>query len=583
MAGMSTLEPHLLARMEANRNAALERRRQCELARSRGQPPLSLASSHSLNGRATTSTASNQSFSGPGSYSNENARHSPFFSPAPTSVNGWQLGPAAAAAPAATSSSAVPAARTHGSSSLLLPTAGVPSQWAPHPPGATMQAPPPPSLSQPPWQAPRRAMSDAASELELDEDLPLANYPARAPGPPSPGSSADSAPAVRDAPMGSSCASRLIELDETCSICFTDTLRDALGKGGLGSLDCCAHIYCHGCILRWTTESSSTCPLCKRSASALHRIEADGTRHSSRAVEARVQAAPEPTEEELAAMLAEADATYNCQLCGSGEDEETILLCDSCDCGYHMACLDPPLHRVPAGDWYCPDCGPTILGPGPGSSRNPHVLDATPSPAARRDRSAASERRRILSGGPRRGAAPRVSQAPPRPNPAQTPHESRAERSRASATGVHDSCPTPAGGSDYTYDDDSADFASRQLRPRRPEPREAPARQVHRDHGPAPRPQPAQQRPFVAPRQAMAPPQQVQARAAPSMPSGRSPYFGAGGSAPLSARPAISGRGAAEGATASRAPPVGGSEPVAKKARRKTVIHESDSEEEDSW
>ena len=31
--------------------------------------------------------------------------------------------------------------------------------------------------------------------------------------------------------------SPLIELDETCSICFTDTLRDALGKGGLGSLE----------------------------------------------------------------------------------------------------------------------------------------------------------------------------------------------------------------------------------------------------------------------------------------------------------------------------------------------------------
>lgn len=32
------------------------------------------------------------------------------------------------------------------------------------------------------------------------------------------------------------------------------------------------------------------------------------------------------------------------------------MLCDSCDAGYHIFCLDPPLDAVPDGDWACPEC-----------------------------------------------------------------------------------------------------------------------------------------------------------------------------------------------------------------------------------
>lgn len=33
-----------------------------------------------------------------------------------------------------------------------------------------------------------------------------------------------------------------------------------------------------------------------------------------------------------------------------------ILLCDSCDSGYHTACLRPPLMVIPDGEWFCPPC-----------------------------------------------------------------------------------------------------------------------------------------------------------------------------------------------------------------------------------
>uniref|UniRef100_A0A8B9RZQ1 [histone H3]-trimethyl-L-lysine(4) demethylase n=1 Tax=Accipiter nisus TaxID=211598 RepID=A0A8B9RZQ1_9AVES len=47
---------------------------------------------------------------------------------------------------------------------------------------------------------------------------------------------------------------------------------------------------------------------------------------------------------------------YVCLLCGSGNDEDRLLLCDGCDDSYHTFCLIPPLHDVPKGDWRCPQC-----------------------------------------------------------------------------------------------------------------------------------------------------------------------------------------------------------------------------------
>ena len=49
-------------------------------------------------------------------------------------------------------------------------------------------------------------------------------------------------------------------------------------------------------------------------------------------------------------------ATLVCELCGGGHHEEKIILCDSCDRGCHMFCLDPPMVTVPRGEWVCPLC-----------------------------------------------------------------------------------------------------------------------------------------------------------------------------------------------------------------------------------
>lgn len=45
-----------------------------------------------------------------------------------------------------------------------------------------------------------------------------------------------------------------------------------------------------------------------------------------------------------------------CKVCGVDRDDDSVLLCDKCDAEYHTYCLDPPLARIPEGNWYCPLC-----------------------------------------------------------------------------------------------------------------------------------------------------------------------------------------------------------------------------------
>uniref|UniRef100_A0A3P8VVD3 [histone H3]-trimethyl-L-lysine(4) demethylase n=1 Tax=Cynoglossus semilaevis TaxID=244447 RepID=A0A3P8VVD3_CYNSE len=47
---------------------------------------------------------------------------------------------------------------------------------------------------------------------------------------------------------------------------------------------------------------------------------------------------------------------YLCLVCGRGDEEDRLLLCDGCDDSYHTFCLIPPLQEVPKGDWRCPKC-----------------------------------------------------------------------------------------------------------------------------------------------------------------------------------------------------------------------------------
>uniref|UniRef100_UPI0037E82B33 bromodomain adjacent to zinc finger domain protein 2B n=1 Tax=Semicossyphus pulcher TaxID=241346 RepID=UPI0037E82B33 len=60
----------------------------------------------------------------------------------------------------------------------------------------------------------------------------------------------------------------------------------------------------------------------------------------------------------------------HCQLCQKGDNEELLLLCDSCDKGCHTYCHKPRITTVPDGNWFCPSCVAKESGQSPRSRRH---------------------------------------------------------------------------------------------------------------------------------------------------------------------------------------------------------------------
>ena len=50
------------------------------------------------------------------------------------------------------------------------------------------------------------------------------------------------------------------------------------------------------------------------------------------------------------------------QICGMVERPNVMLFCHTCDHGYHMNCLNPPLENFPTENWFCRQCN-VILAP----------------------------------------------------------------------------------------------------------------------------------------------------------------------------------------------------------------------------
>ncbi|KAJ6664956.1 hypothetical protein lerEdw1_005187, partial [Lerista edwardsae] len=127
---------------------------------------------------------------------------------------------------------------------------------------------------------------------------------------------------------------------EKCPICL-NTFRDQ----EVGTPENCAHYFCSDCILEWSKNANS-CPvdrltfkfICIRvhfGGEILKKVPVENTQSQ---------------EEEV-----EADPTF-CEVCGRSDREDRLLLCDGCDEGYHMECLNPPLSEVPVAEWFCPRC-----------------------------------------------------------------------------------------------------------------------------------------------------------------------------------------------------------------------------------
>ena len=49
-------------------------------------------------------------------------------------------------------------------------------------------------------------------------------------------------------------------------------------------------------------------------------------------------------------------ALKRCESCFNFNHNEKTILCDTCDDAYHLYCLDPPLDKIPKGNFECPKC-----------------------------------------------------------------------------------------------------------------------------------------------------------------------------------------------------------------------------------
>ncbi|NXL76199.1 PHRF1 protein, partial [Leptocoma aspasia] len=129
---------------------------------------------------------------------------------------------------------------------------------------------------------------------------------------------------------------------ENCPICL-NTFRDQ----AVGTPENCSHYFCLDCIVEWSKNANS-CPVdrilfnyinirARFGGKILKKIPVENT---------KTQGAD-----------GEEDPTF-CEVCGRSDREDRLLLCDGCDAGYHMECLNPPLSEVPVDEWFCPACAP---------------------------------------------------------------------------------------------------------------------------------------------------------------------------------------------------------------------------------
>uniref|UniRef100_A0A7I5EAT7 [histone H3]-trimethyl-L-lysine(4) demethylase n=1 Tax=Haemonchus contortus TaxID=6289 RepID=A0A7I5EAT7_HAECO len=83
-----------------------------------------------------------------------------------------------------------------------------------------------------------------------------------------------------------------------------------------------------------------------------------GRRRAARPKGRMMAGLPQPKRSKVTTSKKKADPMESvfCSVCGSGDDEDRLLLCEDCDKSIHTHCCDPPLAGVPKGEWRCPSC-----------------------------------------------------------------------------------------------------------------------------------------------------------------------------------------------------------------------------------
>ena len=122
-------------------------------------------------------------------------------------------------------------------------------------------------------------------------------------------------------------------LGRVCTICME------IMRSPIGSLDCGHDEFCFGCIAKWS-EVCSKCPLC------MSEFKSIQNKSSNKALK---------VDTKNLLVIDESYCDVICEICGSESNEDKMLLCDDCDCGYHTFCIG--LSKIPnLESWYCHFC-----------------------------------------------------------------------------------------------------------------------------------------------------------------------------------------------------------------------------------
>jgi len=127
---------------------------------------------------------------------------------------------------------------------------------------------------------------------------------------------------------------------DKCPICLTRLGQD------LASPNSCLHTFCLNCLSEWA-KNAKTCPIDRLDFKFIIVRSVDGQQLQQIDISLKNEGENLSTNVE--------DLTY-CGVCHLCNREDEMLLCDICDGGYHMDCLNPPLYTVPLEEWYCPQC-----------------------------------------------------------------------------------------------------------------------------------------------------------------------------------------------------------------------------------
>ncbi|BHF58941.1 PHD finger protein 14 [Sparganum proliferum] len=150
------------------------------------------------------------------------------------------------------------------------------------------------------------------------------------------------------------------------------------------------------------------------------------TRTSESSMDARGEVLESVTDATNAASAAE-NIIHECSVCNGLRDQHLMVICETCKKAFHIACLDPPLSRVPKQSrlfsWQCSTCTKAVVG-------NSEVVTV--------DVDAPRQLRRTSAPAP---SHPTTNSPPPNPTPTASKPSRRGRKPKAAADPLPP-CPT---------------------------------------------------------------------------------------------------------------------------------------------